>query len=173
MKIPDYELHQRDPGTIDMLVDIRNAINNGRVIPPISTTVPTGTGEEGQKQLYYNGDFVGEYTYVNGVWRESILGMEIGWGYITVSGTPAYQIATLTFERTYAKAPFVMVTYLGVKAGSDPTTPGDLTGANTLRIVAAYAPTTTSVSVVVYTGNSSALTNNDREAFGYIVVPVS
>jgi len=173
MKIPNRDIRTRDPGTIDTLVDIRNAINNGLVIPPIVSAVPTATGEEGQKQIYQNGDFVAEYTYIDGVWRESILGMEVGWGYITVSGTPAYQVGTLTFARTYATAPFVLVTYLGVKAGSNPSTPADLTGANTLRVMAAYAPTTTQANVVVYTGNGSALTSGDREAFGYIVVPVS
>ncbi len=158
---------------MDMLTDMKNAINLGRSIPPIGTSVPTGTGEEGQKQLYYNGDFVAEYTYLNGVWRENVLGNETGWGYITISGTPAYQVATLTFARTYAKAPFVIVSYIGVKAGSDPANPVDLTGANTLRVMAAYGTTTTNAQVVVYTGNGSGLTSGDREAFGYIVVPVA
>lgn len=173
MKIPQYDPKTKDPELIDMLTDMRNLLNNGRYVIPVATSVPSNAGDEGQEVLVSNGNKVDRYTYVNGVWRGTGLGWEYGFGYITISGTPAYQAASLTFDRVYTTAPIVLVTYIGVKTGTAPTTASDFSGANTLRIFASYAPSTTGCTVVVYTGNASALTNGQHEGFAYLVIPVS
>lgn len=172
-KIAQYDPKTRDPELLDMLAAIRNMLNSGGYSPLVYTAVPTAAGFEGQQIVVRSGDFVGLYTYLNGVWRFTESGGESGWGYITISGTPAAQTALLTFAKTYIKAPYVRVTNIGSKtSGSAPTTPGDITAANTLRSWVAYAPTTTQATVAVYTGNGSSMTSGHFECFAYQVIPV-
>lgn len=171
MKIAQYDIKVKDPELQDFVADVRNILNNGLYTPTIVSTVPSGGGDEGQEIVVSNGDFVSKYLYVNGVWRSIEAGHEQGWGYVLISGTPAYQIATLTFARTYTKAPFVRLTAIGATTVL-PTTPGDIGGANTLRAWQSYAPTTTNCSIVVYSTSGGTLNNNDYECFSYEVVPV-
>lgn len=173
-KLPNFDPKTRDPELLDMLAAIRNILNNGGYIPPIYPSVPTAAGEQGQSILVQNGDFLGQYIYTGSAWQITSQAGESGWGYIEISGTPAAQVATLSFAKTYTKAPHVRVTNIGTKTtASAPTKPGDITSANTLRSWVAYAPTTTNCSVAVYTGNGSGMTSGQFECFSYEVVPTA
>ena len=177
MRLNQYFPEGDDPELNDFVRDVTTLLNGGQLSFAVTTTAPTSTtgAADGELRLVYlSATDVRLYALVNGVWSYASIGRPVqsGWSYITVSGTPASQTQAVTFPSTFSTAPFVLCSYIGVKTGTAPTAPSQFTGANTLRIMSAYAPTTAGFTVAVYTGNGSNLTNAEHAGFAWVAYGV-
>jgi hypothetical protein len=172
MRIPEYLPKIKDQELIDFMTDVRNILNNGGYISQVGSAIPTATGDTGQTVLAQSGLQYSSFSYLNGGWREVPLDATRGWGYITIDAAGAaagYQIASVTFPRTFTAPPLVLASYIGTKA-TNPATIEDITGANTLRGAVAYAVTVSGFSIAIFNTAGSTLTAGNRECFGYYAV---
>lgn len=172
MKLTRYFPDSNDHDLLDFVNDITVLVNEGRFSNPTGTSAPTATANasEGEKRLVKISTYdVRDYSLVDGTWYYSQVGRPClaGWGYIEATATASVTKA-VSFGVTFDSPPFVIVSYIGVKTSSGaPSAPEDFTNANTLRIAAGYAPSTTGFSVAIYTGNGANLTAGQFEGFAW------
>ena len=154
------------------MTDVRNILNNGGYISQVGSAIPTEAGDVGQTVLAQSGLQYSTFSYLNGGWREGPIDATRGWGWVEIDAGGAaagYQIASVSFPRTFTAPPMVLACYIGAKA-TDPASLEDITGANTLRGVVAYAVTATGFSIAVYNTAGAVMSAGTRECFGYYAV---
>lgn len=174
MKISQYYPDTSDQELLDFVNEVTALINEGRISIPSQSTAPSSTtnGGNGEKRVVSISTYdVRDYTNAGGTWYYSQIGRPslAGWGYVQISGTPSSQTQSVSFGTSFDSPPFVVVSYIGVKNTSGaPSAPEDFNAANTLRIMSAFAPTTTGFTIAVYTGNASNMTNGEYEGFSWV-----
>jgi hypothetical protein len=175
MKINNYTPKTNDRELLDFVNDVTAIINGGRIGVDIISTTPSISGASaGELRLYVDGTDVRLFALSDNAWYSFQYRpiTQSGWGYvlITAAGAAAgYQIASVTFPVTFATAPYIMASYIGTKATA-PTLITSITGANTLRSVAAYATSTTGFSIVIQNSAGGLMTAGQYECFAWYAI---
>ena len=175
MKISSYTPKTNDRELLDFVNDVTAIINNGRIgIDTISTTPTIAGASAGELRLYVNGTDVRLFALSDSAWYSFQYRpvTQSGWGYVLIDAPGAaagYQIATVGFPVAFASAPYIITSYIGTKATA-PALITDITGANTLRSVAAYATSTTGFSIVIQNSAGGTLTAGQYECFAWYAI---
>lgn len=173
MNITQYQPRINDRDLLDFINDVTAILNGGRVgIAQISQSPSTFNASDGELRLYKSGNDVRLFAMTGGTWYgfQSLPVQQSGWGYMIVgAGSPAYQIATVTFPLPFATAPLIVATYIGTSA-TLPTSITGITGANTLRSVAAYGSSTTGFTILIQNSAGSTMTTGQYECFSWLAI---
>jgi hypothetical protein len=101
-----------------------------------------------------------------------------GWGFIQGDGVNRSIQETVTFPITFDAVPVVTATAVGVKAGSDPTSPNDTIGVTSMSFAARiYQTSTSQVNIQIIRSSSDGndpgtLGANDRLIYTWIAIGV-
>ena len=92
-----------------------------------------------------------------------------GWGYVTATGATS-ALKSYNFGVTFASAPSVVCQTAGYKAGSNPTSLGDIQGVAGEMVRGGQAVTTTGFQVFCQNTGGTAIASGTRIVFNVIII---
>lgn len=93
-----------------------------------------------------------------------------GWGFINNATATTGTSAIVSFGVTFASPPTVLVSTLGYKSGSDPTSIADNSGFASENVKGGQATTTTQTTVYVQNETATNMSANARILYNIIVI---
>jgi hypothetical protein len=174
MRVQDYALPKEIPTeTKEFLDDIRRILNNGGYVPQVINAIPGWAGDDGESVIVNNGTEQRLYYFnaTQGIWSCGLpLSTKFGWTYMAVTNAEASHAGTLNFGFTFASPPIVLTSFIGYQAAGVPTSPADFNTGLTKILTSSFASTSTSVTLMVYSGDGSNFPGNYNMGISWVAI---